>query len=53
MGEVGFPFAQHVPDDRKVGAEDATQRLEDGVCTKWDVVPCKVGVAVTENHCKA
>jgi hypothetical protein len=52
MGETGAPLAHHVPDDRKVSAEDATEGLEDGVCTKWDVVPREVGASMAKNDGK-
>ena len=49
MGETGAPLANHVPDDGEVSAEDASKGLEDGVCTKWDVVPREVGASMTED----
>jgi hypothetical protein len=46
----GSAFAQHVPDDRKICAEDAAERLEDGVCAERDVVPGEVGTAATKDN---
>jgi hypothetical protein len=44
---------QHVPDYRKVGAEDAAQGLEDRVCAKRDVVPGEVCAAAAEHDGEA
>jgi hypothetical protein len=45
----GAAFTQHVPDDGEIGAEDAAERLKDGVCTERNVVPCEVCAAAAED----
>jgi hypothetical protein len=45
-------LAEHVPDDGNVGAEDATERLENGVCAERDVVPGEVWATTTKDDCK-
>lgn len=42
-------FPPHVPDYRKIGAEDAAERLENGVCAQGDERPSEVGVTVAEH----
>lgn len=49
----GSMFAQHVPDDGDVGAENATEGLENRVCTERNVVPCEIWAAATEDDGKA
>jgi hypothetical protein len=46
-------LAQHVPDDRQVGAEDATEWLKDRVCAERDIVPCEVCTAAAEDDGEA
>lgn len=46
-------FAQHVPDDGNVGAENATERLEDRICAERNVVPCEVRTTATEDYGQA
>jgi hypothetical protein len=48
----GSVFAQHVPDDWDVGAEDAAERLKDRICAERDIVPCKIWTAATEDNGK-
>jgi hypothetical protein len=38
----GTTFSHHVPYDRDVGAEDAAEGFEDGVCAERDVIPGEV-----------
>ena len=48
MGQAGLALPEDVPNDGQVGAEDAAQGLEDGVCAERDVVPREVGIAAAE-----
>ena len=48
MGQTGLALPEDVPHDGKVGAEDAAQGLENGVCAQRDVVPREVGIATTK-----
>ena len=48
MGQAGLALPEDVPNDGQVGAEDAAQWLEDGVCAERNVVPREVGIAAAE-----
>lgn len=50
MGQAGLALPEDVPHDGQVGAEDAAQGLEDGVCAERDVVPREVGIAAAEYY---
>ena len=42
-------FSEHVPYDGEIGAEDAAEGLEDGVCAEGDVVPGEICATATED----